>query len=215
MSAREDQSGAGEEDFDSASLFRRPPRGWRGGAGRRHRAARARMRCWCGRVAPSCPVQAGTSDHLRSIFGQPAVSRGRGSRHARSVHLHSGKHLRSVSGFETPHSIFPIPQTHPAADYRRQARASSFSMQERSRRSGTIRLHPGADSIGFGQRHGSSYVVTGGKDVKLKESGSKRSIRDDAQDRRSAPGCRSRRSHGGRAARPHVYLTSPTRTIWP
>jgi len=26
--------------------------------------------------------------------------------------LRTGKHLRSVSGFETPHSIFPIPQTH-------------------------------------------------------------------------------------------------------
>jgi DNA-binding beta-propeller fold protein YncE len=83
--------------------------------------------------------------------------------------LHTGKHLRSVKGFETPHSIFPIPQTH-----RLLITDGSESIKlldaETLASVGTIKLHPGADSIGFDNSTGHLYVVTGGKDVKLKES---------------------------------------------
>jgi len=83
--------------------------------------------------------------------------------------LHTGKHLRSVKGFETPHSIFPIPQTH-----RLLITDGSESIKlldaETLASVGTIKLHPGADSIGFDSSTGHLYVVTGGKDVKLKES---------------------------------------------
>lgn len=83
--------------------------------------------------------------------------------------LHTGKHLRSVKGFETPHSIFPIPQTH-----RLLITDGSESIKlldaETLASVGTIKLHPGADSIGFDGSTGHLYVVTGGKDVKLKES---------------------------------------------
>jgi len=83
--------------------------------------------------------------------------------------LHTGKHLRSVKGFETPHSIFPIPQTH-----RLLITDGSESIKLLDAQTlasvGTIKLHPGADSIGFDSSTGHLYVVTGGKDVKLKES---------------------------------------------
>ncbi len=83
--------------------------------------------------------------------------------------LHTGKHLRSVKGFETPHSIFPIPQTHrllitDGSESIKLLDAGTLASV------GTIKLHPGADSIGFDSSTGHLYVVTGGKDVKLKES---------------------------------------------
>jgi hypothetical protein len=83
--------------------------------------------------------------------------------------LRSGKHLKSVGGFETPHSIFPVPQTH-----RLLITDGSDSIKLLDARAlttaGTLTLHPGADSIGFDGSSGHLYVVTGGKDVKLKES---------------------------------------------
>lgn len=83
--------------------------------------------------------------------------------------LHTGKHLRSVRGFETPHSIFLVPQTHrllitDGSESIKLLDASSLTP------AGAIKLHPGADSIGFDSGTGHLYVVTGGKDVKLKES---------------------------------------------
>lgn len=83
--------------------------------------------------------------------------------------LHSGRHLKSVSGFETPHSLFLVPQAH-----RLLITDGSDSIKLLDDRTlapaGVIRLHPGADSIGFDGSNGHLYVVTGGKDVKLKES---------------------------------------------
>jgi hypothetical protein len=83
--------------------------------------------------------------------------------------LQSGKHLQSVRGFETPHSIFPIPQTHKLLIT--DGSDSIKLLDDRTLApAGTIKLHPGADSIGFDGTTGHLYVVTGGKDVKLKES---------------------------------------------
>lgn len=83
--------------------------------------------------------------------------------------LHTGKHLKSVSGFETPHSVFPVPQTHKLLIT--DGSDSIKLLDDRTLApAGTIRLHPGADSIGFDGSNGHLYVVTGGKDVKLKES---------------------------------------------
>jgi hypothetical protein len=83
--------------------------------------------------------------------------------------LRSGKHLKSVGGFETPHSIFPVPQTHrllvtDGSESIKLLDAATLTP------AGTLKLHPGADSIGFDGGSGHLYVVTGGKDVKLKES---------------------------------------------
>jgi WD40 repeat protein len=83
--------------------------------------------------------------------------------------LRSGKHLKSVGGFETPHSIFLIPQTHrvlitDGSDSIKLLDAAALTP------AGTLKLHAGADSIGLDSGSGHLYVVTGGKDVKLKES---------------------------------------------
>ncbi|TLY81706.1 MAG: hypothetical protein E6K41_05860 [Gammaproteobacteria bacterium] len=83
--------------------------------------------------------------------------------------LRTGRHLRSVRGFDTPHSIFLVPQTHrllitDGSDSVKLLDAGSLAP------AGTLKLHPGADSIGFDSSSGHLYVVTGGKDVKLKES---------------------------------------------
>jgi hypothetical protein len=83
--------------------------------------------------------------------------------------LDSGRHLKTVKGFETPHSIFPIPGTH-----RLLITDGSDSIKLLDEQTlapvGTIKLHPGADSIGYDSGSGHLYVVTGGKDVKLQES---------------------------------------------
>jgi len=83
--------------------------------------------------------------------------------------LRSGKHLKSVGGFETPHSIVPIPQTHrllitDGSESIKLLDAATLAP------AGRLRLHPGADSVGFDGGSGHLYVVTGGKDVKLRES---------------------------------------------
>lgn len=83
--------------------------------------------------------------------------------------LRSGRHLRSVGGFETPHAIFPVPKTH-----RLLVTDGSDSIKVLDDASlattGTLKLHPGADSVGYDASTGHLYVVTGGKDVKLSES---------------------------------------------
>ncbi len=83
--------------------------------------------------------------------------------------LRSGKHLRTVRGFETPHSIFIIPQTHRVL-VTDGSRTIKLLDQPTLAPAGTITLHPGADSICFDSPSGHLYIVTGGKDVKLKES---------------------------------------------
>jgi len=83
--------------------------------------------------------------------------------------LHSGKHLQTVKGFETPHSIFLVPQTHRilVTDGSESIKVLDDATLAPA---GSIRLHPGADSIGYDGASGHLFVVTGGKDVKLTES---------------------------------------------
>ena len=83
--------------------------------------------------------------------------------------LHSGKHLRTVKGFDTPHSPFLVP-----GGKRLLVTDGSESIKvldaDTYARTGEIKTHPGADSIGFDATNGRLFVVTGGKDVKLEES---------------------------------------------
>lgn len=83
--------------------------------------------------------------------------------------LRTGKHLKSVRGFETPHSIFPVTQTHKLLITDGSETIKLLDDQTLAP-AGTIKLHPGADSVGYDAGSGHLYVVTGGKDVKLKES---------------------------------------------
>jgi hypothetical protein len=83
--------------------------------------------------------------------------------------LHTGKHLRTVKGFDAPHSPFLVPGTQ-----RLLLTDGSGSIKvldaESLATTGEIKTHPGADSIGYDAASGRLFVVTGGKDVKLQES---------------------------------------------
>ncbi len=84
--------------------------------------------------------------------------------------LGSGKHLRTISGFETPHSILVRPNastilvTDSGKGMSKLLDASSYEVK------GTVTLVPGADSIGYDPADDTVYIVTGGKDVNMKTS---------------------------------------------
>ena len=84
--------------------------------------------------------------------------------------LHSGQHLKTVKGVETPHSIFYMPDrnrllvTDSGTGMTKVLNASTYEVV------GTVKLVPGADSIGYDAPRNRLYVVTGGKDVNMKES---------------------------------------------
>jgi len=83
--------------------------------------------------------------------------------------LHSGEHLKTIKGFDTPHSIFYVPAknrllvTDSGESMTKVLDATSYKIV------GSIKLTPGADSIGYDAGRNRLYVVTGGKDVKMKE----------------------------------------------
>lgn len=83
--------------------------------------------------------------------------------------LKTVKHLRTIGGFATPHSIFQFPEAHQLL-----LTDGSELVKRLDERNltvvGSIRLHPGADSIGYDTSSRHLYVVTGGKDVKLTQS---------------------------------------------
>jgi DNA-binding beta-propeller fold protein YncE len=84
--------------------------------------------------------------------------------------LNSGKHLRSISGFETPHSILVRPGaatilvTDSGKGMSKLLDASTYEVK------GTVNLTPGADSIGYDPSANIVYIVTGGKDVEMTTS---------------------------------------------
>jgi DNA-binding beta-propeller fold protein YncE len=84
--------------------------------------------------------------------------------------LQSGAHEKTVTGVETPHSIFYIPDlnrllvTDSGPGMTKVLDATSYQV------TGSIKLTPGADSIGIDVPRGRLYVVTGGKDVNMKDS---------------------------------------------
>ena len=83
--------------------------------------------------------------------------------------LSTGEHLKTVTGVETPHSIFYVPEknrlivTDTGAGMTKVLDATTYTV------TGAIKLTPGADSIGYDARRNRLYVVTGGKDVDMKE----------------------------------------------
>ncbi len=84
--------------------------------------------------------------------------------------LQSGAHERTVTGVETPHSIHYIPDqnrllvTNSGPGMTKVLDATTFKV------TGSIKLVPGADSIGYDEPRNRLYVVTGGKDVDMKTS---------------------------------------------
>ena len=85
--------------------------------------------------------------------------------------LKTGKHLKTVKGdIETPHSIFLLPKegrilvTDSGKTMTKVLDATSYATAT------TLKLVPGADSIGYDAPRNRLYIVTGGKDVDMKES---------------------------------------------
>ncbi len=83
--------------------------------------------------------------------------------------LETGKHLKTVKGFDTPHSILLIPEKNQiivtdGTDTAKLLDAKTYQIV------GGIKVMPGADSIGYDPTRKHLYVVTGGKDVKMADS---------------------------------------------
>ena len=84
--------------------------------------------------------------------------------------LNTGKHLRTIKGFETPHSILvrsgaaTILVSDSGKGMSKLLDASTYEVK------GVVALTPGADSIGYDPAENVVYIVTGGKDVDMKTS---------------------------------------------
>lgn len=84
--------------------------------------------------------------------------------------LNSGKHLQTIKGFETPHSILirqgapTILVTDSGKGMSKLLDASTYEVK------GVVTLVPGADSIGYDSTENVVYIVTGGKDVDMATS---------------------------------------------
>ncbi|HEV2530515.1 hypothetical protein [Phenylobacterium sp.] len=82
--------------------------------------------------------------------------------------LKTGAFLKSVPGFEAPHSLIYLPDAHElvvvAAKGSRVLNARTLAVKR------TLKLAPGADSLAYDAPRRRAYVVTGGKDVKMTTS---------------------------------------------
>jgi DNA-binding beta-propeller fold protein YncE len=84
--------------------------------------------------------------------------------------LKSGAHEKTVTGVGTPHSVFYLPDanrllvTDSGPGMTKILDATTYKI------TGSIRLVPGADSIGYDATRDRLYMVTGGKDVNMKDS---------------------------------------------
>lgn len=82
--------------------------------------------------------------------------------------LKTGGHLRTISGFETPHSILVQPGASTILVTDSGKSMSKLLDAETYEKKGVVDLVPGADSIGYDPAENVVYVVTGGKDVDMK-----------------------------------------------
>src|SRR5207302_5909861 len=81
--------------------------------------------------------------------------------------------LKTIKGFEVPHSILYLPDSQKlfvtdggdgSSGMSKVLSAPDLKILQ------TVQLVPGADSLAYDARNNRAYVVTGGKDVKMKES---------------------------------------------
>jgi len=84
--------------------------------------------------------------------------------------LKSTKWLKTISGFEVPHSILYLPAsqklfvTDGGEGMSKVLNGADLQIVRK------VQLVPGADSLAYDPKKHQAYVVTGGKDVKMKES---------------------------------------------
>lgn len=84
--------------------------------------------------------------------------------------LKTGNHLRTVKGFDIPHSILIRPGSSTILVTDGGASMSKLINADTYEKASSFPLVPGADSIGFDRAAGVVYVVTGGEDVKMETS---------------------------------------------
>lgn len=82
--------------------------------------------------------------------------------------LKTGKHLRTITGFDTPHSILVRPGSSTILVTDSGKSMSKLLDADIYEKKGVVTLVPGADSIGYDPAENIVYVVTGGKDVDMK-----------------------------------------------
>lgn len=82
----------------------------------------------------------------------------------------SGKHEATLKTFETPHAFFMVPGTDRMIVTDSGKGFSKIIDLSDYRVLGTIKLAPGADSETYDASTGRLYIVTGGKDVDMKQS---------------------------------------------
>ncbi len=84
--------------------------------------------------------------------------------------LATGRHLRTLKGFNTPHGLFLVPGTHRLIVTDSGRRGSRILDTRTLAVVGYIRLSPGADSSAYDPTTGRFYIVTGGGDVGMRLS---------------------------------------------
>jgi hypothetical protein len=82
--------------------------------------------------------------------------------------LSTGRHLRTLRGFNTPHGLFMVPGTHRLIVTDSGKRGSRILDTRTLAVVGHIKLAPGADSSAYDPSTGRFYIVTGGSDVGMK-----------------------------------------------
>ena len=116
------------------------------------------------------PDVSGDMDHLAiDTGGQRLFVCAEDNGTVRVIDLKTRKVLRTLKGFDTPHSILFLPDQKELyiTDGSKEVKvldSDSFQVKK------TIATTPGADSIGVDRQHHRLYAVTGGKDVKMTTS---------------------------------------------
>lgn len=82
--------------------------------------------------------------------------------------LKTGKHLRTLTTFGTPHQIFLVPGTHRMIVTDSGKSGTAIVDTRTYRVLGHIKLAPGADEAYFDPSTGHYFIVTGGEDVNMK-----------------------------------------------
>lgn len=116
------------------------------------------------------PGISGDMDHLAiDTAGQRLFVAAEDNGTVRVIDLRTHKLVRTVKGFETPHSILFLPDQNELyiTDGSKEVKVlNSDTFQVKK----TIHTTPGADSIGVDPQTRRLYAVTGGKDVKMTTS---------------------------------------------
>ncbi|MBU6207755.1 MAG: hypothetical protein KGQ42_08715, partial [Alphaproteobacteria bacterium] len=81
------------------------------------------------------------------------------------------EHLKTIKGpIDTPHSILLMPDIHKMLVTETSKNMSHYFNSDTYAFEKALKLHPGADSIGYDAPRNRLYIVTGGKDVPMKDS---------------------------------------------